>query len=75
VAYVARLAWPERLAEQAQVVRDALAGFDGPATAEQVAAAFVDAPVARVAEMLEMLAGLGQVEMAEGREIRFSVAS
>jgi hypothetical protein len=63
------------LAEQAQVVRDALAGFDGPATAEQVAAAFVDAPVERVAEVLEMLAGLGQAVMLEGSEMRFVIAS
>ena len=72
MAYVARLAWPERLAEQAQAVRDALAGFDGPVTAEQVAAAFVDAPVERVAELLETLASLGQVAMTE--DGRFAAA-
>lgn len=72
MAYVTRVAWPERLAEQAQAVRDALAGFDGPATAEQVAALFVDAPTERVAEVLEMLAGLGQAAMAE--DGRFAAA-
>jgi hypothetical protein len=61
------LPWPERLAEQAQAVRAALVALDGPATAEQVAALFVDAPAARVAEMLEMLAGLGQTTLEEGR--------
>jgi hypothetical protein len=72
VAYEARLPWPERLAEQAQAVRAALVALEGPATAEQVAAAFVDAPVARVAEVLEMLAGLGQAALAE--DGRFAAA-
>jgi hypothetical protein len=74
-ATVARMPWPERLAEQAQAVRAALAALEGPATVEQVAAAFVDAPSERVAEVLEMLAGLGQVGMEEGPEPRFLVAS
>jgi hypothetical protein len=63
------------LAEQAQAVRAALAALEGPATAEQVAALFVDAPAPRVAEVLEMLAGLGQVAMEVGSETRFVVAS
>jgi len=63
--YVMRLAWPKRLAEQAQAVRAALDALAGPATAEQVAAGFVDAPAERVAELLETLASLGQVEVAE----------
>ena len=67
--------WPERLAEQAQAVRDALAGFDGTATAEQVAAGFIDAPAERVAEVLEMLTGLGQARMEERPEPRYAVAS
>ncbi len=73
--YVTRLPWPERLAEQAQAVRDALAGFDGTATAEQVAAGFIDAPAERVAEVLEMLTGLGQARMEERPEPRYAVAS
>ncbi len=63
--YITRMPWPERLAEQAQAVRAALAALGGPATAEQVAAAFVDAPSERVAELLETLASLGQAAMAE----------
>lgn len=63
--YLTRLPWPERLAEQAQAVRGALSALEGPATVEQVAAAFVDAPAERVAELLETLASLGQVEVAE----------
>jgi hypothetical protein len=66
------LPWPERLAEQAQAVRAALVALDRPATAEQVAALFVEAPVARVAEVLEMLAGLGQAAMED--DGRFATA-
>lgn len=73
--YSTRLPWPERLAEQAQAVRAALVALQGPATAEQVAASFVDAPTERVAELLETLASLGQVGMEEGPEPRFLVAS
>jgi hypothetical protein len=70
--YVTRLPWPERLAEQAQAVRAALAALEGPATVEQVAAGFVDGPLERVLEVLEMLAGLGQVAMEE--DGRFATA-
>jgi hypothetical protein len=64
--YVTRLPWrPDRLAEQAQAVRAALAALDRPATVEQVAAAFVDAPSERAAELLETLASLGQVAVRE----------
>ncbi len=59
-----RSGWPSRRRPCARV----LAALDGPATVEQVAAAFVDAPSERVAELLETLASLGQVEMGdEGR--------
>jgi hypothetical protein len=68
--YVTRLAWPERLAEQAQAVRSALAALDEPATVEMVAAAFVNAPSERVADLLETLASLGQVKM--GNEGQFA---
>jgi len=67
--------WPERLAEQAQAVRAALAALEGPATVEQVAAAFVDAPSERVAELLETLASLGQVDVLDEPETRFMVAA
>ena len=73
--YTTRLPWPERLAEQAQAVRAALAALDGPATVEQVAALFVDAPSERVAELLETLASLGQVEVMDEPEVRFMVAA
>ena len=63
----ARLPWPARMAEQAQAIRTVLAALDGPATAEQVAARFDDAPVDRVAELLETLASLGQAaQVGEG---------
>jgi len=67
--------WPERLAEQAQAGRAALAALEGPATVEQVAAAFVDAPSERVAELLETLASLGQVDVLDEPETRFMVAA
>ena len=56
----ALLPWPDRMAEQAQAVRGALAALAGPASAAQVAAAFAAAPPERVAELLETLVTLGQ---------------
>ena len=62
------LPWPNRMAEQAQAVRGALACLAGPASAAQVAAAFAAAPPDRVAELLETLVTLGQArQTAEGR--------
>jgi hypothetical protein len=66
--------WPERLKEQAHAAVNALAARGGPATAQEIAAAFDAAPPERVAEVLEMLAGLGQVAVEEGPELRFAVA-
>ena len=55
------------MAEQAQAIRSVLAALDGPATAEQVAARFADAPVDRVAELLETLVDFGQArQLGEG---------
>jgi hypothetical protein len=48
-----------------QAVPATLDALEGPATAEQVAAAFGDAPSERVAELLETLASLGQEQMRE----------
>lgn len=58
-------AWPNGLAEQAQSVRGALGGFNGPATAEQVARSFTRARTDRVVELLETLASLGQCRALE----------
>lgn len=58
--------WPKSMAEQAQAVRGALVALDGPVTAKQVAAVFKGARVARVAELLETLASLGQARLVEG---------
>jgi ActR/RegA family two-component response regulator len=55
-----------RMAEQAQAVRGALANLAGPASADQVAAAFASAPPERVAELLETLVTLGQARGTEG---------
>lgn len=56
-------------------MRAALAALHGPATVEQIAAAFVNAPSERVAEVLELLASLGQVEVLDEPETRFMVAA
>ena len=68
LAVRAVLPWPDRMAEQAQAVRLALAALAAPAAPAQVAVAFQDAPVARVAELLETLALLGQATaLPDGR--------
>jgi hypothetical protein len=55
-------------AEQAQAVRRALLAAGGPVTAKQLAAAFEGARPARVAELLETLASLGQARrIGEGQ--------
>ena len=63
-------AWPKALSEQAQAVRAALTGFNGPATAEQVARTFKRARTGRVTELLETLVSLGQCRgVDEGRYV------
>ena len=57
--------WPKGLAEQAQSVRDALAAFQGPATAEQVARSFKSAGTDRVTDLLDTLVSLGQCRALE----------
>ncbi len=57
--------WPKALAEQAQTVRTALAAFNGPATAEQVARTFKSARTKRVGELLDTLASLGQCRIMD----------
>lgn len=52
--------WPAAMAEQAQAVRAVLHSFEQPVSPAQIAAAFERAPKARVAELLETLASLGQ---------------
>ena len=59
--------WPAGLAEQAAGVRGALAELGRPATAEEVAAAFADAPAARVGEWLAALVTLGQARRGDDR--------
>ncbi|MCB0193093.1 MAG: hypothetical protein KDJ65_14210 [Anaerolineae bacterium] len=58
--------WPKSMAEQAQAVRAALVALDGPVTSKQVAKAFKGARAARVTELLETLASLGQARLVEG---------
>jgi hypothetical protein len=62
-----RTPFPAALAAQAAAVRRALAEAGAIVTAEQLAARFTRAPVARVAELLETLASLGQAREVEPR--------
>ena len=69
-------AWPKALAEQAQAVQGALAAFNGPATAEQIARAFKRARTDRVAALLDTLASLGQCRaLDEGRYVASDVSA
>jgi len=66
IAPAQKLPWPQSMAEQAQAVRAALHRFEQPVTAAQLAAAFQAAPKARLSELLETLASLGQAHRLEG---------
>ena len=59
---MAKVPWPKTLPAQFQAVRDMLADQPGPASAEQIARQFQRARTKRVAELLETLAALGQVQ-------------
>lgn len=60
-----RLAWPPTLAEQMRTVRLVLASSAAPATAEDVAWRFRNAPRAKLADMLQALANLGFAQITE----------
>lgn len=64
---VKRTAWPKKLAEQAQAVREALTALGRPATSAEVARCFTGAKEAAVAELLEALVALGQARGVGGR--------
>lgn len=53
--------WPKTLPEQVQALRHALSGCAGPQEIEAISARFKGAQRARVSEVLETLAALGQV--------------
>jgi hypothetical protein len=57
--------WPKSLPAQFQAVRDVLAEQPAPAAAEQIARRFQRARTKQVAELLETLAALGQVQQPE----------
>lgn len=62
--------WPADLAGQAQAVRAALAALPAPATPETLARQFTRANKARVGDLLETLASLGQARrLPDGRYI------
>jgi hypothetical protein len=64
-AAAAKAPWPKTLPAQFQAVRDVLAGEPAPAAAEQIARRFQRARTKQVAELLETLAALGQVQQPE----------
>jgi hypothetical protein len=57
--------WPKGLPAQFQAVREVLADQPAPADAEQIARQFRRARTTQVAELLETLAALGQVQQPE----------
>jgi hypothetical protein len=62
--------WPAKPAEQATAVRNALAAQLAAVTPEQLSKSFSRAKVNRVAELLEILASLGQIrEIEDGRYV------
>ena len=61
------LPWPASMPEQARAVRGVLQQASAPLSPAEVAAHFGKADRARVAELLETLASLGQAEEEEGR--------
>jgi hypothetical protein len=63
----AALPWPASMPEQARAVRGLLQQAAAPLTPAEVAARFVKADKARVAELLATLASLGQAGEAAGR--------
>ena len=65
-----RAPFPKSLADQARAVRHALQAHAGIVTADELAKSFQRAPVARVAELLDTLASLGQARsVGEGRYV------
>ncbi len=64
-AAAAKQPWPKTLPAQFQAVRDRLAEQPTPADAEQIARQFKRAPTKKVAELLETLAVLGQVQQPQ----------
>jgi hypothetical protein len=60
--------WPKGLPEQIAALRAALAAQPGPAGTDELARAFNRAPKAKVAELLQVLAGLGHARaLDDGR--------
>jgi hypothetical protein len=63
-----KLPWPKTLAEQAQAVRAALGAIAAPTDAEALSKSFKGANAARVDDILETLASLGQARtLSDGR--------
>ena len=60
--------WPKTLPDQVRELRTELSAAPGPVTSEELARTFTRARTARVADLLETLAALGQArQMDDGR--------
>jgi len=63
--------WPKSLKDRAALARDALNACDGPVGVEELAAAFngrrTQKRLSEIRDILEMLAGLGQIREENGR--------
>jgi hypothetical protein len=65
VVVTGKMPWPKALPDQVQALRHALSVSQAPESVEAVAARFKGAPRARVGEVLETLAALGQVRRSD----------
>ncbi|TWB14175.1 type II restriction/modification system DNA methylase subunit YeeA [Nitrospirillum amazonense] len=70
-AATARRPWPKMLPEQVGVLRWALAAQDQPARAEDLARLFTRAKRDRVAEVLQVMADLGQIRRLDHDHSRY----
>ncbi len=58
--------FPKSLGEQSQAIRNAIRGAN-PMSSTEITKRFKGAKAARVAELLELLVGLGQIRLLDGR--------
>jgi hypothetical protein len=58
--------FPKTLGEQSQAIRNTIRGAN-PMTSSEIVKRFKGAKAARVSELLELLVGLGQINLSEER--------
>ncbi len=62
-----KVAWPKSLSERVKAVSEALAGYQEPVTAEEMAKRFTRAKEEDVAEILETLCTMGLAHRGKGK--------